>query len=339
MRILYVAMTRAKEHLVLIGTTRPQTPPRWAARWSGHEGPLPADAVLGARSMLDWLGPVAAATAPPRGEVFRVTSYSAADVLTWRHPSRRQPEWTEAQARLARLEPSDPAPPRNAAADEVISRLTWSYPPRAYTGVPAALAVTAEAVKTGGQAALDPSALIAPDGAATPDEVGAATHLVLQHLDFARPCDWEDVTTQISGMVERGLLDARRAGHVDPDALAWLAVSELGRLLRLKAMTLRREIPIYASVPPVANGIPMPQSDDPLDRVMLRARLDVLLPLDGRCVLVDYKTDNVSADKVARRLELYRPQLRAYADAVGAMTGKPVQALAVFLGPRVICEV
>src|SRR5688500_14896394 len=50
MRVLYVAMTRAKEHLVLIGTCRPETPAKWAARWTGHDGPLPADAVLAART-------------------------------------------------------------------------------------------------------------------------------------------------------------------------------------------------------------------------------------------------------------------------------------------------
>jgi ATP-dependent exoDNAse (exonuclease V) beta subunit len=72
---------------------------------------------------------------------------------------------------------------------------------------------------------------------------------------------------------------------------------------------------------------------------MLRGRLDVLLPLADRCVLVDYKTDAVAPDRVPDRLEAHRPQLAAYAAAVAAMTGKPVRAYAVFLRPRVVCEV
>ena len=47
MRVLYVAMTRAKEHLVMMGTCGRETPSRWAARWTGHDGPLPPDVVLG----------------------------------------------------------------------------------------------------------------------------------------------------------------------------------------------------------------------------------------------------------------------------------------------------
>jgi hypothetical protein len=86
--------------------------PALAARWTGHEGPLPADVCSGRGPMLDWLGPVAAATAPPRGDVFRVTRYSGEDVLAWAPPSRRATAWSDAQARMARLEKLDPpAPP------------------------------------------------------------------------------------------------------------------------------------------------------------------------------------------------------------------------------------
>jgi ATP-dependent helicase/nuclease subunit A len=63
LRVLYVATTRAKEHLILIGTCRDNACETWSARWAGHRGALPADVVLGASSMLDWIGPVAAVTA------------------------------------------------------------------------------------------------------------------------------------------------------------------------------------------------------------------------------------------------------------------------------------
>ena len=141
-------------------------------------------------------------------------------------------------------------------------------------------------------------------------------------------------------MVERRLLDRAGAGLVDVGAIAWLAAGDLGQLLRRHASQLRREVPIYASIPPGgADGAPLPPSDDPLDRAMLRGRLDVLLLLADRCVVVDYKTDTVPADQVNSRLDLHRSQLQAYAGAVAAMTGKPVRTLAVFLKARVVCEV
>src|SRR5262249_48855000 len=43
LRVLYVAMTRAREHLICIGTCGEDAAEDWEARWTGHQGPLPAD--------------------------------------------------------------------------------------------------------------------------------------------------------------------------------------------------------------------------------------------------------------------------------------------------------
>jgi ATP-dependent helicase/nuclease subunit A len=280
--------------------------------------------------------------------VFRVTGYTMEDVAAWQHPSRRQAAWTDAQQRMARLEPLDPPPPPHPISDRVIARLTRPYPHEPYTRLPAALAATADskAVRPGGSrtpadsTSLAPPPLFGADRAPAPDEIGSATHRVLQHLDFTQPCNTPDVCAQVAEMVDGRFLDERQARAVDADAIAWLMSSDLGALLRQNAKTLRREVPIYAPVPgPADAAAPALDSTDPLDRVMLRGRLDVLLPLGDRCVVVDYKTDAVSADQVADRLALHRPQLAAYARAVEAMTGKPARTLAVFLRPRVICEV
>jgi len=58
MRLLYVAMTRARERLILVGSVRglPAACRNWAA--AARQGPLPDHVLAGARSWLDWLGPV-----------------------------------------------------------------------------------------------------------------------------------------------------------------------------------------------------------------------------------------------------------------------------------------
>jgi ATP-dependent helicase/nuclease subunit A len=254
---------------------------------------------------------------------------------------------------MARLEPLDAAPAPDAVADEVIARFILPYPYEAYTHVAGALAVTTDAPATGAAPLVDSTAVpdvLAPvrlTGARrtpTAAEIGDATHRVLLHLDFTRPCDREDIDAQIATAVERRLLDADQAKVVDADAIVWLVSSEVGQLFRNNAKALRRELPIYAAIPPAVPGTsggpgPGAAPPAPLDQVMLRGRLDALLPLADRCILVDYKTDAVSAGQVNARLDLHRPQLAAYADAVAAMTGKPVRTVAVFLKPRVICEV
>ncbi len=47
LRVLYVAMTRAQEHLICVGSCGEKSPPAWLSRWQSHRGAFPADAILG----------------------------------------------------------------------------------------------------------------------------------------------------------------------------------------------------------------------------------------------------------------------------------------------------
>ena len=333
MRVLYVAMTRAQEHLVLLGTTGSESPARWAARWKNHRGPLPADAVLGAATMLDWVGPVAAATgAPDRSDVFLMVRHEAADVAQWRHPSARSAAPGERLARLARLEPLDPPPAPHPLADDVARRLTARYPFEPFTRVAAARPMAEAPGGRKAAAALAKSPLLAGAAPPTGDEIGTATHRVLQHLDFRRPCDAADVAAQVQELVDRRLLTATEAARVDLPSLEWLMASEVGSFLREHAAALRRELPVYAAAPAGIEEAPAAGAD----QVMLRGRIDALVPLPDRSVVIDYKTDAVDAAAAPARAQLYAPQSAAYADAVARMTGKPVEVLLVFLRARAV---
>jgi ATP-dependent helicase/nuclease subunit A len=284
--------------------------------------------VLGATRMLDWVGPVAAATgAPDRSDVFKLTTHDAVDVAAWHHPSRRGGASNDRLARLARLQPLDPVPEAHPLADEVARRLTARYPHERFTRLAASQPMAQARGERKALSALSKSPLLVTAGAsAAADEIGAATHHVLQHLDFRRPCDAGDVSAQVNELVDRRLLTSAEAARVDVETLVWLAKSEVGALLREHWPILRRELPVYAAAP-VGEGA---------DQVMLRGRVDVLLPLPDRSILIDYKTDSVTAGQVAVRAELYRPQTAAYAGAVERIAGKPVDVVLVFLRPRVI---
>ncbi len=54
LRLLYVAMTRAKEHLILVATCGETDRQGWISQWTGHAGPLPPDAVQSASA--SWIG-------------------------------------------------------------------------------------------------------------------------------------------------------------------------------------------------------------------------------------------------------------------------------------------
>jgi ATP-dependent helicase/nuclease subunit A len=168
---------------------------------------------------------------------------------------------------------------------------------------------------------------------ASPTDLGSATHLVLQHVNFTRTCDRADLRAQVAELVRKQLIVPNLAEAVDLDPIVWLMTTPLGLLLRKNAQTLHRELPIY--FPQTSS-----ESRDPMDRVMVRGRVDVLVPDSDGFVIVDYKTDRVTEKTVDARAEFYRPQLSSYRDALSGMLNTRVKsAYLVFLTTQSIIEV
>jgi ATP-dependent helicase/nuclease subunit A len=340
LRVLYVAMTRAKEHLILVGTCKADAPDGWTSRWANHAGAFPRDLILDASTLLHWIGPTAAAAGE---DVIRIQRHTAEEVATWDSDHAKRQALSPQQERLAALEPLDPAPGLDPLAAEVVARLKFKYPFASFVKLAAAEAVTAHGNHAVGMLKADDSRLprILPRPrflaaeAASPSDVGTATHLVLMHLDFARPCDAADLSAQFGKMIERKLITTPQADAVDRQALLWLIGTEVGKLLRANAARLRREASIHFAASSELAG-----SDDPLDRVMIRGRIDVLVPEERGCTLIDYKTDAIDKERVSFRANDYAPQLNSYRQAIEQITGRPVQkCYLVFLTPRMIIAV
>lgn len=326
LRVLYVAMTRAKEHLILVGTAKADCVEQWKARWSTHDGPLPVDHIVGSRSMLEWLGPIAVSTtslSPPPLEIVQHASAPQQQVVNARS---LPPE--AAFHKLAKLEPLPFPPPTDPAAEAVMERINFKYPYRELTKMPASQPVTSVGHARASRdhepkilALRKPSFADATISAA---DVGTATHIVLQHLRFDR----HDVESQIEQMVQRRILTAAQAKCVDRDCITWLLGTDLGRSMAEAGDQLLRELPIYLALP----GVPTGSTDD---QIMLRGRLDAFVPGPDGGVIVDYKTDKVTPETVRRRADEYRGQMAICSQALEKITGrKPVMVCLVFLSLR-----
>jgi ATP-dependent helicase/nuclease subunit A len=348
LRVLYVAMTRAREHLILVGTCEEKTSEKWESLWRGHTGPMPADMVLGVRSMLDWIGPASVATTGESHEVFRTIRHAPEQVAQWRSPAEARQTLTPAQIAMARLDPLPEPPASSEEALRAIDRVAFEYKFAQYSALPGSRSVTGLHKAPPGSEPREGAATLAPTRsalarprflleAAIPSAAdrGTATHLALEYLNFAGPCDHESVAAEIAHMTEKRLMNPAQAKMVDVGAIVWLMQSEAGNILRRTGGAVRREIPVnFPADAPIAPGETAP---DPLDRTMVRGRLDVLVTGPEGATILDYKTDDVSAATVPLRAQTYRPQLLAYRDAIEKITGMPVTRIwLVFLSPRVL---
>lgn len=343
-RVMYVALTRAKEHLILIGSAREGIADAMKARWAGHVGPLPAPTIRAAMTPLDWLLPIHAAVPG----LFNATWHDADAIKSLAaRPGKRKSD--EDLKPLAELRPLNPPPPPSDEAERVLAQLRYEYPHAAATVQAAARSVTSwtknpaahivrdeveiEAEPVGNVANLELPLFLAEDVQPKATDLGTFTHAVLEHLDFTQAADADAIAKQIAGLVDRRLLTESQAKTVDVAAVAWMMTTEVGRLLRDAGPKLVRELPLYLL------GEKFPTTD-PADKVMLRGRLDAYVSTADGGIVIDYKTDRVAGQALDDRAAFYAGQLKAYADAMTAITKQPTRAAyLVFLHARKVVAV
>jgi ATP-dependent helicase/nuclease subunit A len=76
------------------------------------------------------------------------------------------------------------------------------------------------------------------------------------------------------------------------------------------------------------------------DTILLQGVIDCAVEKDGGYTIIDYKTDNVNAETVEARGMLYASQVKAYTEAMEAITGKRVdKTILYFLKPGISFEI
>ena len=274
MRILYVALTRAREKLILVGSARnlENCARRWCGPVAAESWALPEGELGGAMSYLDWLMPAAArhrdgaglrqfghcGDLPPE---FVVSNSSRWQVILDAAASRDKagekitPDIFE---RIRRMEPPGPAGPR---AEIVRSRLEWTYPAAHAPGRAAKISVTELKrrfdplmgekepsladfrLPIGGR----PLFLQEKRGLSAA-EAGTALHLALQNLDLTGDTGAVSIAEQVDRMVERELLTREQAGSLPVERIAAFFTGELGKRV-LSGHRVLRELPFTLVLP------------------------------------------------------------------------------------------
>lgn len=371
MRILYVALTRAKERLVLIGT-----PNKKVDGWLDAAGRAPAHPSLTAerlrksRTALEW---IAAALAAPGATLesipLSLERHAASDVPI---PEVVEPA-IEGQRRRRRLRPPRPPSPEAAVALDAILERASRVPPfppfAALEGLRGKYWVTelkslADAARRaslraddGAEVAeappADRSAAAAP--AAVEEAKAAARRGILYHsaisrLDLRRVSP-EEVGAQMAAFATSPWWEGAPRDLRLETGIARFFAGEVGRRLQQAALSGRveREVPFTLRLP-VTELLPIlsPAREaieadarwrQPAWRAALEAawvivqgRIDcVFREEDGRWHLVDWKTDRVDATGAAARAAAYSRQMQIYRQAVSRLWGTGGEAWLVFL--------
>ncbi len=359
-RILYVAMTRARDTLIMVGSVRDvdQHVKKWSQVVACQGWELPVTVLHQARCPWDWLGPCLLRhragqelreAAGCWEESWEVTENDPAPWRIFRETARQLPaaedsEKLDYQRQLAYVRALLPIENANEKQDDrgaeqrqqlIDSRLSWEYPYRLLADIPAKLSVTeiknryqflageqqeSERLFPFRKFAKRPHFL--QEQGLSASEKGSALHLVLRHLNLQDALTTERVKAQIEGMIDREMLTEKQAEDLKLDEIVNFACSPLGKRMA-ENTKLQREVPFTMMLP--AQELYPVVNGIAEEKIILQGTIDCLFPEDGAYVLVDYKTDFVPVGAEDLLRERYKIQLALYTRAVETIFQRPVK--------------
>jgi ATP-dependent helicase/nuclease subunit A len=341
LRLLYVAMTRARDLLILSGSVSEK---RFEQIWKG-DGEAGAGALLSARSYADWLGCWFSRNA---GSGAAATAGGENAFLHWEMHDDTKLIEPGADAALAE-EPAGPALAEDPGLWEKLQqRLSWVYPFMAATRRPAKTSVTALRRRAAVQADEEAAPLLEvrsqksevrgqkrelgtrstqDRSRATGADFGSAHHVFLQLVSLERAGSVEELKREAERLERQGALTPEEVALLDFKGLAGFWQSDLGRKVQAQAQFVRRELAFTARFSPKElvrlTGEPSePTLEEEFVVVQGVADLAVLLPQE--LWLIDFKTDAVGPNGLADKVKSYEPQLKLYALALSQIYRRPV---------------
>lgn len=349
LRILYVAMTRAKEKLILTGGVKKPEDAfvKWKEAAGGCQKKLPYYMLERAKNYLDWVMPaiISQGWCGEQEKLFEVRVTDGRSLFM----ERLGRELSDA-GKLERLK-NFGIECQDRISEQITNCFQWVYPHEYETRLHSKMTVTE--LKKLGQKEEDSQSedLIrdmtmeeirprfmdqkkAYEGKTFSEKVnlakerGTAIHKILELWPFKPVETVEEVQSVLDDLTRSGRIPADLFVYVDREMIFRFAKSDLG--LRMSKAAGRGELykeqQFVMGVP--ASTINEHTSSNEL--VLVQGVIDVYFIEDGEVVLADYKTDRVGPQGQDILIRRYKKQLEYYEKAVSQLTGRKVKERIIY---------
>lgn len=353
MRVLYVALTRAKEKLYITGTIKNLA--KQVEKWSQFAIRETKEILpLGLRkspTYLNWIG--MSLFAHKDFDMLRNTANMQAEYLfegtsNWSvHPwnkARLQKEQNEIKAQIDThqeiLENWDSSEVHSEVKEEIYERLNYSYPHEAATVLPTKVAVS-ELKKREQEQVMDEKPLFVtmerelPSFMREEEQLKATTrgtiiHTVFEHLNLMTYTTKETIKAQLIQLIREGKIVEEAEALVDLDKLESIAHSEMLKRMREAEYVWKEKAFVYLTK---ASEVDEAYPED--EEILIQGVVDnCFLEKDG-LVIVDYKTDYINPKAVEAGIEKiksrYKIQLDLYGEAMSEVMKIPVKEKVLYL--------
>ena len=340
LRVLYVAMTRARETLVLTACDAPDknsTKDSLASSIASAAGKLyggdvvPPMEVLRCNSFYQWV--LLAFLQHPDAKLLRardaegpvallplVDNEEAAPVVFTIDDGSEEVDTEDAAATAAEDVPTDAA-----LVAELKERMTWEYP---HAALAASLSKRSASHLAEKPFSTEFFAESRPESLSrlgmTPAERGTCLHKFMQYADFALA--EEDAETEKQRLVDRGFLLPDEAAVIDPEQVRAFFASSIAERMKKSPRVLREHK--FAILLPAGQFDDSLTGTDAKEEVLIQGIIDCAFEEAGSMILLDYKTDRVTnGEELADR---YRDQLDLYRVALEETLGLPVREVSLW---------
>ncbi|MBC1417660.1 helicase-exonuclease AddAB subunit AddA [Listeria fleischmannii] len=348
MRVLYVALTRAEEKLIITGTV-----PEWQTSLENacqisdrKEWILPPSVRSSTRNYLEWIlyslvrhpdffkqvginKPVTLAT----DMLLKVTilDKSSLNEIDTTNPN---------QEYLPFLNALEEIPHTSNKEEQIANTFSFEYPRKVRTQIRSKQSVTElkrqfqiqdsfsdnKFLETIKQSSLERPKFV-QESQLSSTEIGTAMHTVMQSISLQQTPNEETLERLLNEMVtDYKITEAERKMINKAQILAFFHTS-LGKKIIAEMPNVKREVPFIYQLP----AKKVVREADETETVLIQGVVDCMLTEDDGVTIIDFKTDHITGryqsneqmEKVMRRR--YGTQLELYKEALEAITGLPVK--------------
>ncbi|MCI5648957.1 MAG: helicase-exonuclease AddAB subunit AddA [Fusicatenibacter sp.] len=353
-RVLYVAMTRAKEKMILTGiVSKLEKKVSECASLAGwKEEVLPYQTIISATSYLDWLLSAFSKSScfwglyqaydVPVPENCRLSADPLPVTIQIAEPGRlveeellrgMEQKVREEKIKNLSLEPGE----KEGLARLIEERFGYRYPYEQLQNLPVKMTVSllkqSEREESEMGMELYPPTEVVPilpsfvkkdhpellKGA----DRGTAYHRFLECLDYSHAGSIRELREQLAMLVEEGRVNQEEADCIYLKSIAAFVSSGIGRRMKhaFEKGVLHREQPFVMEVSAAEADPSYPLEE----KILVQGIIDAWFPEADGLVLVDYKTDRVTDGTGWMLIDRYEKQLAYYREALERLTGRTVR--------------
>lgn len=155
-------------------------------------------------------------------------------------------------------------------------------------------------------------------------DYGTAHHSVMEHIRYEKCSDVAGVGEEIRRLVEEKYISSQQAQMINCDHIAAFFQTEIGKRLQTGEHVIREFK--FSILDDGERYVPGMKDE----RILLQGVVDCAFIEEDGITIVDFKTDRVTQETVAAVAENYRAQIDAYCGALSRVYQKPIKSAMLY---------